>query len=75
MRREGRELWLKPSEWILWVMANRPERIASAEERRVLAAAPIDPRVDAQQWRAGTAQGLLKRTSPLRGELSAKGLA
>ena len=31
MRSEQGELWLKPEEWIPWLMANHPERIRDRE--------------------------------------------
>lgn len=69
MRREGREVWLKPEEYVLWVMHNQPDRIATPEER---SAPPADPTVEAKQFRAGASQGVLCRTSPLQGQLLRK---
>jgi hypothetical protein len=65
MRREGAEIWLRPEEWIPWVMARHPEwiRVACAEPPREL-----DPVAEGKTWRGGRAQGVLARTSPLAAE-------
>lgn len=64
MSEDGGHTWMEPGPWLLWVMRNEPWRIKDQTKE---AEAP-DPRAEARQFRAGRAQGLLARTSPLRAE-------
>jgi hypothetical protein len=69
-------LWLSPTEWLYWVYSRHPERIYD----RVTAAPALTgaelerwEKEDAKHWRAGRAQGVLARTSPLMNERRRKG--
>jgi hypothetical protein len=64
MSEDGGHHWMTPDVWLLWVMKNEPWRIKDQTKEPE----PADPRAEARQFRAGRAQGLLARTSPLRAE-------
>lgn len=64
-------LWLTPEEWLPWVYANHPEWVRDWPLRLPARSAEDQAkweREDARHWRAGRAQGVLARTSPLNAE-------
>lgn len=65
MRHENGQLWLTPAEWIAWNWKHHPERFRPAQR---IQPQEMDPRKEAKQWRAGRAQGVLSRASPLAAE-------
>jgi hypothetical protein len=68
MRYDKEGMWLRPSEWIPWVMKTHPEWLRDPDGKVHKTDLHLAERAEAKTWRAGRAQGLLARTSPLRAE-------
>lgn len=62
--------WLPPRDWLAWLHRNHPERFR--DETTPQPPAPLDPIAEGKTWRAGRAQGVLARTSPLAAERAAR---